>query len=283
MKRGVTIAMLILVPILIAAQDIIYGKCDSVAIERILQKHFWNAHKESGKHILAIAEEFIGCKYVPNTLDGHNGEPLYISCTRLDCTTFVELVTAIALSTKEASPSFATVCRNLERLRYRDGRREGYASRLHYTSWWIADNTCKGIVKEVTTGTSHKFWRLNMDFMSTHPESYAMLSNDTAMLARIAMLEKPFRGIDVPYIPKDRLNEGKKCINVKDGDIIALVTTIDGLDVSHVGFAFWTDDRLHLLHASSGKGEVIKDPVTLFDYQKNKSKQCGIRVIRIED
>ena len=103
------------------------------------------------------------------------------------------------------------------------------------------------------------------------------------MLARIAMLEKPFRGIDVPYIPKDRLNEGKKCINVKDGDIIALVTTIDGLDVSHVGFAFWTDDRLHLLHASSGKGEVIKDPVTLFDYQKNKSKQCGIRVISIED
>ena len=188
MKRGVTIAMLILVPIIAAAQDIIYEKCDSMAIERILQKHSRNTHKESGKHILAIAEEFIGCKYVPNTLDGHNGEPLYISSTRLDCTTFVELVTAIVLSTKEASPSFATVCHNLERLRYRNGRREGYASRLHYTSWWIADNTCKGIVKEVTTGTSHKFQRLNIDFMSTHPESYAMLSNDTAMQARIAGL-----------------------------------------------------------------------------------------------
>ena len=283
MKRGVTIAMLILVPILIAAQDIIYGKCDSVAIERILQKHFWNAHKESGKHILAIAEEFIGCKYVPSTLDGHQGEPLYISCSRLDCTTFVELVTAIALSTKEVSPSFATVRRNLERIRYRKGRRDGYASRLHYISWWIADNTTLGIVEEVTSRTEHKRQELSLDFMSTHPESYAMLRNDTAMLARIAMLEKPFRGIDVPYIPKELLYGGKERMDIKDGDIIALVTTIDGLDVSHVGFAFWEDNRLHLLHASSAEGEVIKDPSTLFDYQKNKSKQTGIRVIRIKD
>lgn len=283
MKRGVTIAMLVLVPTLVAAQDIIYDKCDSMAIERILQKHSWNVHKESGKHILAIAEEFIGCKYVPGTLDGYEGEPLYISCSRLDCTTFVELVTAIALSTKEASPSFATVCRNLERIRYRKGKRDGYASRLHYISWWIADNTTLGILEEVTSNTGHKRQELSLDFMSTHPESYTMLRNDTAMQARIAMLEKPFQGIDVPYIPKELLNGGKECMDIKDGDIIALVTTIDGLDVSHLGFASWKDDMLHLLHASSAKGEVIKDSSTLFDYQKSKSKQTGIRVIRIQD
>ena len=64
--------------------------------------------------------------------------------------------------------------------------------------------------------------------------------------------------------------------------IIALVTTVKGLDISHVGFAYWNDGTLHLLHASSGTGKVIKDTVTLFNYQKNRNKQIGIRVLRLK-
>ena len=70
---------------------------------------------------------------------------------------------------------------------------------------------------------------------------------------------------------------------INDGDIVALVTNIDGLDVSHIGFAFWQDGKLHLLHASSGEGKVIRDHTTLFSYQMGKSRQTGIRVIRIKD
>lgn len=70
-------------------------------------------------------------------------------------------------------------------------------------------------------------------------------------------------------------------LKIADGDIIALVTTIDGLDISHVGFAFWKDGKLHLLHASSAEGKVIMDTTTLYDYQKNKRTQIGIRVLRI--
>ena len=38
---------------------------------------------------------------------------------------------------------------------------------------------------------------------------------------------------------------------------------------------------LHLLHASSAKNKVIKDPLTLYEYQKDKKKQIGIKVLRI--
>ncbi|MBE6294957.1 MAG: DUF1460 domain-containing protein [Bacteroidales bacterium] len=282
MKRVPTIMLLFILPLLTTAQEIIYTSNDSITIERILQRHSCHKHKSTGELALAVAGEFIGCRYVAGTLENDSYEPLFISCTKLDCTTFVELVTAITLSIKEQENTFAAVCRNLEKIRYREGKRTGYASRLHYTSWWIADNEERGTVEEVTTDSKYRYNRLNLDFMSTHPDSYSMLKDNPSMQARIAELEKPFRDIDIPYIPKESLNGSKRKINIEDGDIIALVTTIKGLDVSHVGFAFWQDGKLHLMHASSAKGEVIMDPTTLFDYQKGKSKQCGIRAIRIK-
>ena len=178
--------------------------------------------------------------------------------------------------------NFDDVCKNLEMLRYKGGVRNGYPSRLHYTSWWIADNMTKGIIEEVTGHTKHETQILELDFMSTHPDSYPLLKEDYAMRAQIAELEKPFQGIATNYIPKSLLNKGKEVLEIRNGDIIALVTTVKGLDISHVGFAYWNDGTLHLLHASSGKGKVIKDTVTLFNYQKNRNKQIGIRVLRLK-
>ena len=281
MKRTPVIILLFILPLLTTAQEIICSTNDSIAIERILQRHSRHEYNSIGELTLAVAGEFLGCRYVAGTLENGCNEPLYISCSKLDCTTFVELVTAITLSIKEQEANFAAVCNNLEKIRYREGKRRGYASRLHYTSWWIADNEERGIVEEITTASRHRYCRLNLDFMSTHPDSYEILKDNTPMQAKISEMEKPFRGIKVPYIPKESLNGNKEEINIEDGDIIALVTTIRGLDVSHVGFAFWKEGKLHLMHASSAKGEVIMDTTSLFDYQKGKSRQCGIRVIRI--
>lgn len=281
MKRIPVIILLFILPLLTTAQEIICSTNDSIAIERILQRHSRHEYNSTGELTLAVAEEFLGCRYVAGTLENGCNEPLYISCSKLDCTTFVELVTAMTLSIKEQEANFAAVCNNLEKIRYREGKRGGYASRLHYTSWWIADNEERGIVHEVTTASTHRHYTLDLDFMSTHPDSYAVLKDNTSMQAKISELEKPFRGIKAPYIPKESLNGNKEELNIKDGDIIALVTTIKGLDVSHVGFAFWKEGMLHLMHASSATGEVIMDPVTLLDYQKGKSKQRGIRVVRL--
>mgnify|MGYP003311338130 CR=1 FL=1 len=98
---------------------------------------------------------------------------------------------------------------------------------------------------------------------------------------RIEELEKPFRGISSSYIPKECLNDKENIKHIKNGDIIALVTTVAGLDIAHVGFAYWKEGNLHLLHASSAKSKVIKDPLTLYEYQKNKKRQIGIKVLRI--
>ena len=273
--------MLTLFPVFAAAQERIYGKSDSIAIERILEKHSATEYRSTGELALAVAQEFIGKRYVAGTLENGKAEPLYISCDKLDCTTFVELVTAITISIGHNKKRFGDVCMNLERVRYRGGTRDGYASRLHYTSWWIEDNISKGIIREMTEECTHRYRTLDLCFMSKHPESYTSLKEDTTMQKRIEELEIPFRGIKSSYIPKEYLNDKEKIKHIRNGDIIALVTTFEGLDISHIGFACWKDGRLHLLHASSGKGKVINDTTTLYEYQRNKSKQIGIKVIRI--
>lgn len=283
MRRKTLLAFfLVLLPLFSGAQEIIYEQQDSIEIEEIIKKHSAIRYDDKGDLIIAVANEFIGRKYVAGTLESSKDEPLYISCNRLDCTTFVELVGAISMSIAKEERSFRSVCGNLERLRYRGGVRNGYASRLHYMSWWIADNTAKGILEEVTANSCHKEYELKLDFMSTHPVNYSILEEDPAMQAQIAGLEKPFHGVTVKYIPKELLDGGEESLDIKNGDIIALVTSIKGLDVSHVGFACWKNGRLHLVHASSSKGKVINDTENLFRYQKGKSRQTGIRVIRFK-
>ena len=282
MKRHLSFILLLLLSASAVAQERICDRSDSIFIEKILSKHSIRKYSTTGELALAVASEFIGREYVAGTLENGRNEPLYISCTKVDCSTFVELATAITVTIASGEKGFNAVSKNLEKIRYRNGVRDGYASRLHYTTWWIDDNIKKGIIEEVTNLSQHKQQPLNLHFMSSNSDKYPALKDNAQMRGKIEELEKPFRGITISYIPKALLNLDHNKLKIENGDIIALVTTIDGLDISHVGFAFWKNGNLHLLHASSAKKMVIKDAQTLHSYQKNKKKQTGIRVLRIK-
>ena len=263
------------------AQEVVYTAEDSVFITRIAEKQATRAHTSPGELALAVAQEFVGQKYVAGTLDTHSGEPLFLSATQLDCTTFVELVLAISLSIKEGKNSFEAVCHNLQKIRYRDGVRRGYTSRLHYISWWIENSKKLNIATEIKSKL-HRRAKLNLHYMSSHPANYNQLKNNPALTQAIDSLEKPFRGKNIYYIPKEMLGKTKEELCIENGDIIAITTNIDGLDVVHIGFAFWEGEKLHLLHASSSEGRVIKDKKDLYSYQKGKKSHTGVRVFRIK-
>lgn len=264
------------------AQESICTSEDSLFITRIIEKHARERYASGGEMMLAVAEEFIGQRYVAGTLDKHPDEPLFISASELDCTTFMELVLAISVGIRDGARDFKTICHNLEKIRYRGGRREGYASRLHYISEWIEDSAKQHIVKEVR-GPQHRKTMLNLHYMSSNPASYNALHDNPLLTRKIALTEEPFRGKTAYYIPKELLYNTPEELGVKNGDIIALTTNIDGLDVVHIGFAFTRGERLHLLHASSSEGKVVKDNRDLYSYQKARKKQTGIRVFRITE
>ena len=259
------------------AQDIIYEKADSIFIEAVIAMHPTTNYSTTGERIVAIAKEFTGRKYVSGTLDMHDNEPLFISTSQLDCTTFVETVLAIALcSTDDA---FTQFCKNLEQIRYREGVRNGYTTRLHYISWWIDDPAKQHIAKEITTSHHTATQRLSLNFMSTHPQSYKHLKENAKAIENIAKLERTFNNKDIKYIPKDTIENIKK-EEIKEGDIIAIVTDIEGLDVSHIGFAHWNGQTLHMIHASSAAGKVINDTTSLDNYLAKRKRHLGIRVFR---
>lgn len=271
--------LLFVVASTLQAQEILYTPGDSTFITGLLQKY--NAAKMSGGSLmLAIAGEFTGNKYVAGTLEQGSNEPLVINTQELDCTTFVEQVVAIYATVNEGKEGFRDMYTNLQRIRYRGGIRSGYASRLHYISQWIADSAKQHIIHEIDYGPVGRTLPIDLHYMSTHPASYKQLQGNGTLVNEIAKWERAMHGIEAAYIPKQELLRTTNELPVYDGDIIALTTNIKGLDVTHIGFAFWENGKLHLLHASSAAGKVIKDHKNLYEYQKNKKNQTGIRVFR---
>lgn len=277
--RNLLFTLLFVVASTLQAQEILYTPGDSTFITGLLQKY--NAAKMSGGSLmLAIAGEFTGNKYVAGTLEQGSNEPLVINTQELDCTTFVEQVVAIYATVNERKEGFRDMCTNLQRIRYRGGIRSGYASRLHYISQWIADSAKQHIIHEIDYGPVGRTLPIDLHYMSTHPASYKQLQENGTLVNEIAKWERAMHGIEAAYIPKQELLRTANELPVYDGDIIALTTNIKGLDVTHIGFAFWENGKLHLLHASSAEGKVIKEHKNLYEYQKNKKNQTGIRVFR---
>lgn len=281
MRKYISAILLFITVTTVPAQDILYNTNDSIFITHLLQK-YQSKNIQGGTLILNIANEFIGTAYVAGTLEKGSCEPLVINTQEVDCTTFVEQVAAIYATIKEGKEDFDTMCKNLLRIRYRGGIRNGYASRLHYISQWISDSAKLNLIKEIDYGNIGHNQRIDLHFMSNHPGSYKLLKKDSLLVEEIRKWEYRLCGSMVKFIPKERLNQPSNKLPVTDGDIVALTTNIDGLDVTHIGFAFWEGGQLHMLHASSAAGAVIKDKKTLYEYQKNKKNQTGIRVFRME-
>lgn len=231
--------------------------------------------------IATIGREFLDTPYVAGTLEGDE-EVLRVNLDELDCTTFVETVLTIAYTANEGRTSWRDYIYNLEKIRYRGGQINGYASRLHYFSDWVVDNVHRGTIKEYTTRMPANDWLIKtLDFMSSNRDKYAALK-DSAEYARIKNCEIGYRNHRFPYIKAGRLSNKAIAAALKEGDIIALTTKIPGLDVTHMGIIVKIDGVPHLMHASSKQCKVVIDELPLTDYLR-RNGSTGIRIIRLNE
>ncbi len=226
---------------------------------------------------MAIGKTFIGTPYVAKTLEVGEKESLVITLEGLDCTTYVENVMAFGLIKEEPGPNFDSFVKTLEKIRYRDGKLEGYGSRLHYFTEWISDNEEKGLVQNITASLGGIEIDKKLDFMSSHRDLYPYLKDEISF-QQIQETEKKLQQHPLCILSQEMLalNEDQ----IKSGDIIALATSIEGLDVTHTGFAIRADDgRIHLLHASSS-GAVEISALPLVEYLKKIKMNTGVIVAR---
>ena len=260
-------------------QGVVCAAADAAEVQRLLAD-------KSLKTPLDFARKFLGRPYVAATLEVSDPEQVVVNLQGLDCATLVETSQALAMTRREGKTDVASYTRNLEKIRYFDGKNRGYTSRLHYLSFWMADLTKRKVAKEVLLPQAlTQPLEIRLNYMSTHANAYPFLKNHPERVREIAQLERKYSGKVGRFLPKSNAGLSRQQLGaIQDGDIITVVTQKAGLDYSHQGIAFWGNDgKLHMLHASSERKRVIADERTLEDYLKRISHAKGIRVFRIRN
>lgn len=227
--------------------------------------------------ITEIGLSFVGTPYVAATLENGLAEKLVINLRELDCTTFVENCLALARTVKSGKTDFESFANELEKIRYRDGLRNQYPSRLHYFSEWIHNNHIKGFISETANQKGEKSGK-TINYMSTHPADYPVLKEHPELIPAIAEQEKKLTNTGFMYFPKNNLQNLYR--NLQHGDIIALTSSIEGVDINHVGIIIKKGNEFYLLHAPLSGKKVLVSEGPLTDFLKPASKNNGIMIAR---
>ena len=230
-----------------------------------------------GERMVKSALFFLETPYVGGTLE-KEPEELVVNLREFDCSTLVENVLALSLTQQMGECSFDSFCRQLQKIRYRGEVIEDYTDRLHYMSDWIYENEQKGRVKDMTHELGGVAWPLHLSFVSTHPDSYKPLKNHPQRVKRMAQIEQQINARPHYYIPKQSIDSCSA--GIQNGDIVCFVTSIKGLDVTHVGIAYWQKGELTFIHASSVAKKVVVQKGSLRAYTEQNKSCKGILVVR---
>ena len=237
-----------------------------------------------GERVVAMGKLFLGMPYVAGTLDTDSlHENLVVNLQGFDCVTFYENMLALARIIKYPHPTRRNFEDQLTFLRYRNGKRDGFHSRLHYTIDYFYNNQQKGVLKIVTREVGGEYAKYDgraINFMTVHRGSYKQLARNDAEYAAILEIESEIHARKAfYYIPKQHVADIEK--NIQTGDILGITTNVPGLDCSHTGIAVrMPDGRIHFMHASSLMSQVIISPEPLADYLTHSTHQTGIIINR---
>jgi hypothetical protein len=240
-----------------------------------------------GRAAVRVGELAVGTPYEAFALEAYlraggdprSTEPLTLSLTHFDCVSLVESCLAVArVARAGGSPIWEGFGREVERMRYRDGTRGDYTTRLHYFSEWIADGERRGLVGDLGRSLGGMEDTRPLRFMSQHRASYSALK-DERVLQGIAAMERRLDARARRVVPTAKI--ASVADRIETGDVLAFATSIPGLDVSHSAMAYRdADGVLRVLHAPLSGGTVEVSKATLPEYVAALARGTGILVAR---
>ncbi len=253
--------------------------------------------------IQRIAEQFVGARYQAGLLDGGEREALVLSLQNFDCVLFIETVLALGKGILQAEAltqenmaepaeqwqpqkvAETTFSASVEGYRYRGGELGEYCDRLHYFSDWILDNQQRGNAIAILQLASQPLGKA-ITFMGSHRSSYPQLkSEDQYQCIRAAenRLNKKISGHSnnpanpLGYIPTAQIRA--QYSKLQAGDIVAVATSVPGLDVTHTGLVYrHTNGNFGLIHSAPNVGVTIA--TDLQTYIERVDAAIGIIVTR---
>ncbi|MFT4605212.1 MAG: cell wall-associated NlpC family hydrolase [Rhodothermales bacterium] len=238
------------------------------------------ASRPVGEIMVRLGKQFLGRPYVAGPLDGFGKEVVVARLDAFDCFTYVEAVLAMARGVARGDTTFAGYLARTEEQRYRKGKAGGYCSRLHYFTEWVQANQQRGLVQDVTDAVGGQPFEKTYGFMTAHRDAYPALASDSEFQC-IADVEASLNeDVRLFFIPQEEIAGSYD--RLLPGDLIATVTNIAGLDVTHTGLVYRNEDgSTGLLHASTSGG--VKVSPDLQQYVLAVKAQVGILVARAED
>ncbi|MDX1917702.1 MAG: DUF1460 domain-containing protein [Candidatus Caenarcaniphilales bacterium] len=239
-----------------------------------LQK-FADHAKRSGWHklplnqsLVQVAQYFLGTAYVAGTLDRDNpNEDLVVNFQELDCVTFLETAIALTFWLRQAAHTEEAYRSQLETWRYAGGRRRGYISRLHYFTDWLHDNAVRGRLVLVPGETC--------ETKPLHVLGDSLKERD--LKVQIQVQEKLLSQRRFCFFEKSTMP------SIQEGDLIAFVSSLSGIDINHVGFAHFYREDWHFIHASSLSKKVEISSQPLHSYLQKSKRDRGVILARLAD
>lgn len=240
-------------------ERILLGKWTQTKLNELISESY--KIKGAGSHIDFISENFLDTDYKESTLIGDINTPevLVINLKGVDCFTFIDYVEAMRLSC-----SFPKFKKNLKRVRYRSGK-VSFKNRNHFFTDWKEFNS--DFVYDVTEqiGARHAI-EVNKILNQREDKTY--------LLPGI-----PLKKRKIKYIPSDAVDDSV-ISKLRTGDYAGIYSTIQELDVSHVGIIIKRGSTTYLRHASSARmhRKVIDE-----DFRKYISNKPGLIILRPKD
>lgn len=229
-----------------------------------------------GEIMTTLGQEMLSAPYLEGTLDAPETERLVVRFDGFDCVTFVETMLALARGVAAQDYDYATFTEHLTDQRYRDGTIDGYCSRMHYFTEWMARNETRGTVQRLTADLGGEPLDDTRTFMSTHRDAYPRFAEDDSLWACIRAMEEDLADTPIYHLPQDRIHTVYD--RLQTGDIVGFSTSIGGLDVAHTGLVLKDGAHVRLLHASLSEGVVVSPD--LQRYVQNIDHHIGIVVAR---
>ncbi len=262
---------------LIPENEIIQEARDQEIFKALIKKFSERKEMPAGELLVAIGKSLEGTPYVAGTLEKGTDEKLVVNLREMDCTTFVENCLALARTIRSGEHSYDHFLQELQQIRYRNGLRDRYPSRLHYFSEWLYNNAEKNIIS-LPANQFGEMYPNRVNFMSKHPNSYQCLKARPEFIGEMEKLEKAISAKEYYFVPKEKIAAIDDLL--QEGDIIGITTNIDGLDIVHSAILTRVNERIHILHASSSAKKVVVSNESLADYLAKNKIQTGIIVGR---
>ncbi len=237
-----------------------------------------------GDRIMAFAREMHGTPYVGFTLEIHDRiESPSVNLRGLDCWTFFEIALGMARMVELRKQNYHPndLLREVEWTRYRGGCCNGnYLDRIHYLAEWFFEAEARGIATDITRELGHaqRLQNRKIQEMTVLWKSYRYLRKNPSLREPMALHESRVARLPVYYIPREHVHRVEP--DLRNGDILGIVTRHDGGFCSHVGLLSRGKDRVaRIMHASRNYKKVVIDK-SISGYLNHFSSHLGLMVAR---